>query len=147
MSTAWILYSRSDVGPVFYCTILILKFHSRQYCFQSSFFPLQQMQWPSLILTLVLALVLAQCTWMKFSALAERLTSLIAPEALLSAVLLSTHMQECDVKVCKSIKFDLMVMLTQGIQHFDYKCAQLCSEWQWTLYLWRCSSGGKLQSI
>ena len=60
---------------------------------------LQQMQWPSLILILVLALALAQCTWMKFSALAERLTSLTAPEALLSTVLLPTHMQEYDVKV------------------------------------------------
>ena len=63
----------------------------------------QQMQWPSLILTLVLALALALCTWMMFSALAERLTSLTALEALLSAVLLSTHMQEYDVKVSKNI--------------------------------------------
>ena len=47
----------------------------------------------------MLALALAQCTWMKFSALEERLTLLTAPEALLSTVLLSTHMQEYDVKV------------------------------------------------
>ena len=59
----------------------------------------QQMQWLSLILILALALALAQCTWIMLSAQAERLTSLIAPEALLSAVLLSTHMQEFDVKV------------------------------------------------
>ena len=60
------------------------------------------MQWPSLILILVLALDLAQCTWMKFSVLAERLTLLIAVKALPSAVLLSTHMQEYDVKVWKN---------------------------------------------
>ena len=65
------------------------------------------MQWPSLILTLVLALVLAQCTWMKFSALEERLTSLTALEALPSAVLLSTHMQEYDVKVGGNVTFEL----------------------------------------
>ena len=59
----------------------------------------QQMQWPFLILILALALVLAQCTWMKLSVLVVRLTSLIAPEALLSAVLLSIRMQEYDVKV------------------------------------------------
>ena len=50
-------------------------------------------------LTLVLLLALAQCTWMKFSALAVRLTSLTVLEALLSAVIHTTHMQECDVKV------------------------------------------------
>ena len=60
---------------------------------------LQQMQWPSLILILVLALVLAQCTWMKFSALAVRLISLTAPGAIQSAALPSTHMQEHDAKV------------------------------------------------
>ena len=59
----------------------------------------QKMQWLSLILILVLVLVLAQYTWIILSALAGRLTSLTAPEALLSAVLHSTHMQECDVKV------------------------------------------------
>ena len=59
----------------------------------------QQMQWLFLILILVLALALALCTWIMLSAQAERLTSLIAPEALLSAVLLSIHMQEYDVKV------------------------------------------------
>ena len=57
------------------------------------------MQWPSLIPILVLALALAQCTLMKFSALVERLTSLTAPGALLSPVLLPNHMQEYDVKV------------------------------------------------
>ena len=59
----------------------------------------QQMQWSSLTPILVLPLALEQCTWMKFSALAERLTSLTALRALVSAVLLSTHMQEYDVKV------------------------------------------------
>ena len=63
----------------------------------------QQIQWLFLIPTLVLALALAPCTSMKFSAQAERLTSLTAPEALLSAVLHSTHMQECDVKVRRRI--------------------------------------------
>ena len=61
-----------------------------------------QMQWSSLILILVLALALARCTWMKLSALAERLTLLTVLEAQLSAVLLSTHMQEYDVKVCQN---------------------------------------------
>ena len=59
----------------------------------------QQMQSPSLILILVLALALAQCTWMKWHALVMRLTSLTAPEALLSAALPSTQMQEHDAKV------------------------------------------------
>ena len=69
-----------------------------------------QMQWSSLILTLVLALALAWYTWMRLSALAERLTSLTALEALLSAVLLSTHMQEYDVKVWR--KNNLILRLT-----------------------------------
>ena len=64
--------------------------------------PIQQMQWPSLTPILVLALVLAQCTWMKFSALAVKPTSLTATEVLLSTVLLSAHMQEYDVKVCRN---------------------------------------------
>ena len=55
----------------------------------------------------MLALALAQCTWMKFSALAVRLTSLTAPEALLSAVLLSTHMQEYDAKVGGNVALEL----------------------------------------
>ena len=63
-----------------------------------------QMQCPSLILILVLALALAQCTWMKLNALEERLTSRTALEAQLSAVLLSTHIQEYDVKVCENSK-------------------------------------------
>ena len=68
----------------------------------------QQMQWPSLILTLVLVLAFVQCTWMKFSALAERLTSLTALEALLSSVLLLfSHMQEYDVKVWRN---DIMIL-------------------------------------
>ena len=65
---------------------------------------LLQMQCPSLILILGLVLALAQCTWMKFSALAQRLTSLTVLEAQLSAVLLSTHIQEYDVKVCENSK-------------------------------------------
>ena len=59
----------------------------------------QQMLWPFLSPTLVLALALAQFTWMKFSALAQRVNSLTVVEALLPAVLLLTHMQEYDVKV------------------------------------------------
>ena len=62
-------------------------------------YPLLQMQWPSLIPILVLAQALAQCTWMKLSALEERLTSPTVLKALPSVVLLSTHMQEYDVKV------------------------------------------------
>ena len=68
---------------------------------------LLQMQWFFLILISVLALELAQCTWMKLSALAEKLTLLTAPEALLSVVLLSTHIQEYDVKVCENINIIL----------------------------------------
>ena len=64
--------------------------------------------------TLVLALALAQCTWMKFSALEERLTSLTAAEALPSAVLLTTHMQECDVKVWRNNKMMLGFLLSLG---------------------------------
>ena len=80
--------------------MLICTVDSIKTCFYSLpmlFF--QQMQLPSLILTLVVALALAQCTLMKFSVLAVRLTSLTALEALLLAVLLSSHMQEYDVKV------------------------------------------------
>ena len=65
------------------------------------------MQWLSLIPILVLALAFAQCTWMMFNALAARLTSLTAPEALLSAALLSTHMQEYGVKVGGNVTFEL----------------------------------------
>ena len=57
------------------------------------------MQWPSLTHTLALPRAFVLCTWMKFSALAARLISLTAPKALLSAVLMSNHMQEYDVKV------------------------------------------------
>ena len=57
------------------------------------------MQWLSIMHILVLAVAFAQCTWMKFSALVERLTSLTVSEALLSAAPSSTHMQEYDVKV------------------------------------------------
>ena len=73
------------------------------------------MQWPSLIPILGLALVLAQCTLMKFSALAVRLTSLTASEALLSAVLLSIHMQEHGVKVWSDDKIDVAFILKQNI--------------------------------
>ena len=59
------------------------------------------MQWPFVTPILVLALVLVQFTWMRWSVQAEKLTSLTAPEALLSVVLLSSHMQEYDAKVCK----------------------------------------------
>ena len=80
----------------------------------------QQTQWPFLILILVLALALEQCTWMKFSVLAERLTSLTAPEALLSAVLLSTHMLEYDVKVWKmSVASSLLeIIIVKGNMRF-----------------------------
>ena len=66
------------------------------------------MQWPFLIPILVLALALALCTWMKFSVLAVRLTSLTAPKALLSAVLLSTHMQEYGAKVGGNLALELL---------------------------------------
>ena len=65
---------------------------------------LLQMQCLSLIHILVLALALVRCTWMKLNALEERLTSRTALEAQLSAVLLSTHIQEYDVKVCENSK-------------------------------------------
>ena len=73
---------------------------------------LLQMQWSSLILILVLVLALARCTWMKLSARAERQTSLTALEALLSAVLLYTHIQEYDVKVCENSKIMWSGMIT-----------------------------------
>ena len=57
------------------------------------------MQWLSLMHILAIAVALEQCTWIKFSALAEKLTSLTALEVLLSVVLFSTHMQEYAVKV------------------------------------------------
>ena len=64
------------------------------------------MRWLCSTPILVLALVLAQCTWMKFSALVARLTSLTALEALLSAVIQYAHMQEYDAKVNRNfIKF------------------------------------------
>ena len=80
----------------------------------------QQTQWPFLTLILVLALALEQCTWMKFSVLAERLTSLTALEALLSAVLLSTHMLEYDVKVWKmSVASSLLeIIIVKGNMRF-----------------------------
>ena len=72
------------------------------------------MQLSSLTHILVLALALAQYTLMKFSALAERLTSLIALKALLSAVLLSTRMQEYDVKVWRNNKLYCSGMMLQA---------------------------------
>ena len=87
----------------------------------------------------MLALALAQCTWMKLSVLEERLISLTVLEALLSAVLLSIHMQEYDVKVCSI----LVSKSTEGI----YDRIKFCSKCQWKLYLWRCSSGGRFQSV
>ena len=69
---------------------------------------LQQMQWPSLTHILALPWAFVLCTWMKFSALAVRLISLTAPKALLSAVLLSNHMQEYDVKVWRNDKVVLL---------------------------------------
>ena len=59
------------------------------------------------MLILVLALAFVQCTLIKFSALAERLTSPAALKALPSAVLLLSHMQEYDVKVAGNVTFDL----------------------------------------
>ena len=79
------------------------------------------MQWPSLILTLVLVLALAQCTWMKYNALAVKLISLIALEALLSAALLSTHMQEYDVKVCKKKLYCSEMMMFTGLKEPNTK--------------------------
>ena len=64
------------------------------------------MQWPSLILILVLALVFVQYTWMKLSALVVRQTSLSALEALPSVVLLPSHMQVYDVKVGGNVAFE-----------------------------------------
>ena len=73
---------------VYYKSVLHLHIHS-----------FQQMQWLLVMPTLVLAL--GQSTWMVLAALVVRTTSLTAPEALLSAVLVVTpKMQECDVKVC-----------------------------------------------
>jgi len=56
------------------------------------------MQWPSVMLILVLAVV--QSTWTMFAALAARLDSLTVLEALLSTVDMDTlRMLEYDVKV------------------------------------------------
>jgi len=56
------------------------------------------MQWPSVMLILVLALV--QSIWMMLAALAVRLDSLTVPEALMSTADMATQkMLEYDVKV------------------------------------------------
>ena len=113
MSTARILNSRLETGSVKQCDSIPNDKPAKKHCsliakfclillaimVLLSMFLFQQMQWSSLTPILVLPLALEQCTWMKFSALAERLTSLTALRALVSAVLLSTHMQEYDVKV------------------------------------------------
>ena len=65
----------------------------------------QQMQWSSLTPILVLVLGLAQCTWMKYNALAAKIILLSVLEALLSAVLPSTPMQEHDVKVYVAVEW------------------------------------------
>ena len=116
---------------------------------------LLQMQWFFLILISVLALELAQCTWMKLSALAEKLTLLTAPEALLSVVLLSTHIQEYDVKVCENI--NIILQWNDNVCRFtstkyrifmNSQCVIIAySKCKWKLYLRRCSSGGRLQSV
>ena len=76
----------------------------------------EQMQWPFVTPILVLALVFAQFTWMRWSVQAEKLTSLTVLEALLSAVLLSSHIQEYDAKVCKMIICIRVVKRTEGIK-------------------------------
>ena len=60
------------------------------------------------------------CTWMKYNALAVKLISLTAPEALPSAALMSTHMQEYDVKVWRNyyemtLRFDYLFETSIGI--------------------------------
>ena len=72
------------------------------------------MQCSSLIPILLLVLDLAQCIWMKLSALAVRVTSPIALEALLSAALLSTRMQEYDVKVWRNYVKCVVLKLSEG---------------------------------
>ena len=58
----------------------------------------QQMQWPSAMPILVLALV--QSTWIMLAVLAVRPDSLTVPVALTSIVHMVTQkMQECDAKV------------------------------------------------
>ena len=76
--------------------------------------PIQQVQWLSVMLILVLAL--AQSIWMMLAALAVRLDSLTVPEALMSTVDMDTQkMLEYDVKVCylyghcKDIGYNKMV--------------------------------------
>ena len=100
-------------------------------------FWLQQMQWPSLIPISGLALALVQYTWMKLSALVVRQTSLTALEVLLSAVLLSSHMQEYDVKVWSDDKIDVAFILKQNIS--GSTCVLIAySKCQWKPYLWKC---------
>ena len=58
-----------------------------EWCFAYILF--QQMQWPSVMLILALALV--RSTWIMLGALAVRLDSLTVPEALLSTVTEATQ--------------------------------------------------------
>ena len=97
---------------------------------------MQQVQWLSVMPILVLALV--QSTWTMLAALAVRLDSLTVPEVLLSTVDMATmRMLGYDVKVCRSLLFVAFVW------SFLFTVSTY-SNCQWQLYLWRCSSSGRL---
>ena len=94
----------------------------------------------------ILVLIWVQFTWMKLVALAKRPNLLTALEALLSTVTMATEMMlEYDVKVGKWNNSKRPNQYQQAILFmYDYHFLSNC---QWKLYLWRCSSGGRVQSV
>ena len=97
----------------------------------------QKMQSPLAMLTLVLEL--AQYTWTGLVAVAVRVDSLTAQAAPLSSAPMAIQMMlEWDVKVdllMETAAYSIIQSLFSYSQH------------QWQLYIWRCSSGGRSQSV
>ena len=100
-------------------------------------FIMQQMQLPSSLLALVL--VLAQSSWMMLAAEVEKVSSLTAQRVSMFHAPISTGELEWDVKVVE-------VYISFYDSYHDIKYTD-CSQCYWQLYLWRCSSGGRLQSV
>ena len=109
---------------------------------------LQQMQLP--LVEPILVLALAQSTWMVLAAPVVKQDLSTALEALLSTVDMATQkMLEYDVKVWKDGIMLLYFVVIPKISTLNlvFSSYYFFSVIQWQLYLWRCSSGRRLQSV
>ena len=124
VSTAGILYSRSVTSL---CS------------WNASFISIyQQMQWPLSVSTLVLVLV--QSTLTMLPAGVVKVDSLAAHTALIYSVPIRMWEPEWDVKVVE------LATLLFGDTYHDINYINY-SQFKWKLYIWRCSSGGRLWSV